>query len=101
MFDIDFLGDVVLSQKLQEELNYEKDTGGAAADAPQFVKDLQEQGIWTVSIYLCFFFFYLYISLFVVSEASEFSLNPIFTYFPTPLLCATSLPVTDAIAYVI
>jgi len=40
--------DVTLSQKLQEELNYEQETGGAAADVPQFVKDFQAQGIWTI-----------------------------------------------------
>lgn len=39
----------MLSQKLQEELNYEKETGGASNEVPQFVSDFQKQGIWTVS----------------------------------------------------
>ncbi|KAF5356851.1 hypothetical protein D9756_006809 [Leucocoprinus leucothites] len=41
--------DVTLSQKLQEELGYEKETGGASDDVPQFLKDFEAQGVWTVS----------------------------------------------------
>ncbi|KAJ3570720.1 hypothetical protein NP233_g4212 [Leucocoprinus birnbaumii] len=41
--------DVALSQKLQEELSYEKETGGASDDAPQFVKDFEGQGVWSIS----------------------------------------------------
>jgi len=43
----------MLSQKLKEELGYEKETGGASKDAPQFLKDFQAQNVWTVSTLLC------------------------------------------------
>ena len=48
------LADVTLSQKLKEELGYEKETGGASKDTPQFLKDFQAQNVWTVSTLLCF-----------------------------------------------
>ncbi|KAL9710114.1 Mitochondrial acidic protein mam33 [Leucoagaricus gongylophorus] len=41
--------DVALSQKLQEELSYENETGGTSSDVPQFLKDFQAQNVWTVS----------------------------------------------------
>lgn len=44
-----FVADVALSQKLQEELSYEKETGGVVDEVPQLVKDFEAQGIWTVS----------------------------------------------------
>jgi complement component 1 Q subcomponent-binding protein len=44
-----FLADVTLSQKLQEELNYEKETGGGLEEVPQFLKDFKSHGVWTVS----------------------------------------------------
>ena len=47
------VADVTLSQKLKEELGYEKDTGGASKDTPQFLKDFQAQNVWTVSMLLC------------------------------------------------
>ncbi|KAF7763678.1 hypothetical protein Agabi119p4_8215 [Agaricus bisporus var. burnettii] len=40
--------DVTLSQKLQEELNYEKETGGSLEDVPQFLKDFKSHGVWTI-----------------------------------------------------
>jgi len=47
------IADVTLSQKLKEELGYEKETGGASKDIPQFLKDFQAQNVWTVSTILC------------------------------------------------
>jgi complement component 1 Q subcomponent-binding protein len=43
------IADVVLSQKLAEELKYEKE---AAVDAtePEFLKTFKEQGLWEVSV---------------------------------------------------
>ncbi|THH11945.1 hypothetical protein EW145_g350 [Phellinidium pouzarii] len=38
--------DVSLSQKLQEELNYER--GSAQAGQPEFIKDFVNQGVWTI-----------------------------------------------------
>ena len=44
-----YTADVALSQKLQEELSYENETGGTSSDVPQFLKDFQAQNVWTVS----------------------------------------------------
>lgn len=44
-----YTADVALSQKLQEELSYENETGGTSSDVPQFLKDFQAQKVWTVS----------------------------------------------------
>lgn len=46
------VADVTLSQKLKEESDYEKETGGASKDTPQFLKDFQAQDVWTVSTLL-------------------------------------------------
>ena len=40
--------DVVFSQKLTEELKYEKESG--AAEEPEFLKAFREQGVWTVRL---------------------------------------------------
>jgi hypothetical protein len=40
--------DSALVQKLQEELKYEKETN-ANKEVPEFLKTIQEQGIWQVS----------------------------------------------------
>ncbi|KXN84057.1 Mitochondrial acidic protein mam33 [Leucoagaricus sp. SymC.cos] len=40
--------DVTLSQKLQEELSYEKETGGASEEVPQFVKDFKAHDTWLI-----------------------------------------------------
>ena len=41
--------DIALSQKLGEELRYEKEENTEAAE-PAFVKAIVEQGVWTVSL---------------------------------------------------
>jgi hypothetical protein len=41
--------DVLFSQKLAEELKYEKE-GAVAETEPEFLKTFKEQGLWTVSI---------------------------------------------------
>ncbi|KAL0959769.1 hypothetical protein HGRIS_011459 [Hohenbuehelia grisea] len=40
--------DLALSQKLQEELKFEKEDGNGAEEIPEFLKVFQEQGIWQV-----------------------------------------------------
>lgn len=39
--------DVLFSQKLAEELKYEKES--AVAEEPEFLKTFQAQGLWSVS----------------------------------------------------
>ena len=41
------LADVALVQKLQEELKYENEA--EREETPEFLKQIQEDGIWTVS----------------------------------------------------
>ncbi|GLB42207.1 putative regulatory protein suaprga1 [Lyophyllum shimeji] len=40
--------DVALSQKLQEELNYEKEAEAGQAATPDFLKAFQEQNVWEI-----------------------------------------------------
>jgi hypothetical protein len=42
--------DLALSQKLHEELKYEKENVQAEAAAPEFLKAFQESGVWKVSL---------------------------------------------------
>lgn len=42
------LGDIGLSQKLQEELKFEQQPGSEAAETPEFLKTFTEQGVWSV-----------------------------------------------------
>jgi hypothetical protein len=42
------LGDLALSQKLGEELQYEKEAGTGASE-PDFIRTFKAQGVWTVS----------------------------------------------------
>lgn len=43
-----FAADISLSQKLKEELKYEKETLGTRNTTPEFLKTFLEKGIWTV-----------------------------------------------------
>ncbi|KAF9459642.1 mitochondrial glycoprotein [Collybia nuda] len=40
--------DIAFSQKLQEELNYEKEANAELAETPEFLKAFQQQGIWQI-----------------------------------------------------
>lgn len=42
--------DIALSQKLQEELNYEKEANAEVSGTPEFLKAFQDQGVWEVSL---------------------------------------------------
>jgi hypothetical protein len=46
-----FLADIALSQKLAEELQYEKDAN-ANEPEPEFLKSFKEQNIWQVCPFL-------------------------------------------------
>ncbi|KAG5641766.1 hypothetical protein DXG03_004261 [Asterophora parasitica] len=41
--------DIALSQKLTEELNYEKEAEAGTSGAPDFLKAFQEEGVWEIS----------------------------------------------------
>lgn len=47
------IADVVLSQKLAEELKYEKEAVADAPEEPEFLKTFKEQGIWEVCTMHC------------------------------------------------
>lgn len=42
-----FAADLALTQKLKEEIKYEKEAA-AEAGVPEFVKEFQAHGVWTV-----------------------------------------------------
>jgi len=42
------LADVLLSQKLSEELKYENESAGNPDVTPDFLKSFLEQGVWSV-----------------------------------------------------
>jgi hypothetical protein len=44
------IADVVLSQKLAEELKYEKEAVADAPEVPEFLKTFKEQGVWEVCV---------------------------------------------------
>lgn len=44
------IADVVLSQKLAEELKYEKEAVADAPGEPEFLKTFREQGLWEVCV---------------------------------------------------
>lgn len=47
------IADVVLSQKLAEELKYEKEAVADAPEEPEFLKTFKEQGVWEVCAMQC------------------------------------------------
>jgi hypothetical protein len=54
--------DVLLAQKLEEELQYEKDEHAEDVAEPEFLKTFNEQGIWQV-----FFFGYFSVDSYLIA----------------------------------
>lgn len=44
------LADVALSQKVEAEIQYEKQTNAELPETPEFLKAFREQGVWAVSV---------------------------------------------------